>query len=248
MESPARPCFDLPRIIQGQTLNGRTADTGQALKENSVGRPTEMARPSLTTGMEERRPALGRWVEAGLKGQFLKLTAITAQSQVSLRRRSTAALGHDMVQTQAVREKALRRMAILATMARTSGHRCVEPAKIRPATLGHLIPWTFFVSAPCGLRQNAVGFSRSDLPIGACVRLPVIHVNEPVQVGAILLRYSSQSGLREKSLNQAAAFQVSARWPVGRCHEIGNECQQRFDRQASLGSSLSKLEVQFVGQ
>ena len=88
-----------------------------------------------------------------------------------------------------MREKAFRRMTVLATVARTSGHFFIILAQIGFTEFGHLFPRAFhglILSRLCGLRRTRTFTFRGDDPIRAGIRILVIHVNKTSQLEAVL--------------------------------------------------------------
>jgi hypothetical protein len=140
MVSPSHACVQLPRVIQGQTFDSATAGTRQSFKMQAVDRPSKMARPPLSTWIEERfrNPRAG--IDAGGKRQFFLLTGIAAQCQILQRRTPTTRFRHDVVKAQAMWEKAFRSVTIFATIAGTMGHVQVIAPKTGFPSPGHSFP------------------------------------------------------------------------------------------------------------
>jgi hypothetical protein len=137
MQAPPGPGFKLPYIIEVQALNCGATDACLAFQLEAIARPAEMSRPSLPAGVEKGCCFLGHWVDARLKTQFLKLAAVATQGKVRQKCQSAAPLGHDMVQAKAMRKETFGSMAILTTIASTSGYSCIESPQIGLPT-GHL--------------------------------------------------------------------------------------------------------------
>jgi len=149
MVSPPTARLQLTLVVQGQAFNSSTAGTRQAFNMQAVYRPSKMARPPLSTWIEERHcnPRIG--IDSGGKRQFFLLTGIAAQCEVSQRGGPTTRFRHDVIKAQAVRKKLLGSLTIFTAVTGAPGHARIKSSKIGFAWPGHSFP------------QSALGLRRA---------------------------------------------------------------------------------------
>lgn len=253
VSQPERARGNLASTIQRQPFDSCSPDGSDALDLQTVARPAEMNRPSLSARVEERCGGLPNGIPARREGLLLLLTGRATQRQIREQRCTSATLRNHVVERESKTEKNLRRSTVLATMLRTHRNGFVVAPKVRRTWRGHQASaagGVLRLRSTCGCRTIvtlAGPQRRGNQALRTFDGHFVVTINQAIQFVPFRNREWFILRLVQQPLNGFPAPAVlGGNWNA-RCEYLGKLPQIGLDCHAAISGSAREVVVNVVG-